>query len=88
MTLAVLMYLALGEITTTEPDRIKQQLMIEYDGFLNVLLEYGVLCKSWKGIFKCVFTDLFQLFTNLTLSSKKREGSESVMPYLRIVSSL
>ena len=41
MTLALLLYLALSEITTTEPERTKQHLMIEHDGFLNVLLGYG-----------------------------------------------
>ena len=42
MTLALLFYLALGEITTIEPERTKQQhLMMEHDGVLNVLLEYG-----------------------------------------------
>ena len=41
MTIELLLYLALGEITTTEPERTKQHLMIEHDGFLNVLLQCG-----------------------------------------------
>jgi hypothetical protein len=41
MTVELSLHLALSEITTTEPQRTKQHLMIERDGILNVLLEYG-----------------------------------------------